>query len=170
MNKPQPHNPLERKPRRNPLFQSSKEGREPEQPAEDDVTEETQAASSPAIPAQQPFPPIMPAETPKESAGKIQPPAQSQINLAGLPPTIPARRRNYPHGNSYNDQYKKISFSIDVRLLPYVEDYLSRGVQLAGNKTAFINQVFLDILRRANYPIDPYILLKPFVAPSEEER
>lgn len=92
-------------------------------------------------------------EQPPQPEPVTAPPERRTLDL---PPRPPVKRRRVKN-KRFGDVYVTRSFSIDQRIVKYVDDYMSQGDTI----TSFANQLFLKILLDAGYDLDPDILTKP---------
>lgn len=131
-----PKNPLKRKV--NPIYQNTEKSQEIVQEVQE---QEQQLQQAPII-------------APKVTQETQQLPALPYPTRGLGQPSFHDRRSKVP----YEKRYRKENFMLDVRLVPYIYDWLeTHGI----NKTDAVNRAWLKVLLADGYQIDPTILDRP---------
>lgn len=142
--------------RRRSLYQDTEKQQEIEQNQEPQQEEITRQEVQPPTPITErpvsivPSPPVD-IPTPKVAQETQQLPYPTR----GLgQPSFHDRRSKVP----YEKRYRKENFMLDVRLVPYIYDWLeTHGI----NKTDAVNRAWLKVLLADGYQLDPTILDRP---------
>lgn len=143
-----PKNPLKRKV--NPIYQNTEKSQE--------IVQEVQEQEQQLVIDEQPIQQVpivsIPVTAPKATQETQQLPALPYPTRGLGQPSFHDRRSKVP----YEKRYRKENFMLDVRLVPYIYDWLeTHGI----NKTDAVNRAWLKVLLADGYQIDPTILDRP---------